>query len=89
MRMSERVENYLSDSQSTDIDEILEMLVKNIPQLKFKFIDECSIYDGMEDARLLCLEDYTKKVFENACDMIVNVIKSFEKGDDEELLRNW
>lgn len=87
MKISEQVENYIADTQNYDLEEVMDKLTETIKQMRTEnnfqiALDECGVYWGSTDEDyLLCLDDYTKEVFKNACELVVNVIKSFE-GDE-------
>lgn len=79
MRISEQVEDYILDTQNYDFGEILDMLVKDIKPIDKISLDECGIYWGdSQGDYLMCLEDYTREIFKKSCDMVINVIKSYE-----------
>lgn len=84
MKISEQVHDYIADTQNYELEEVLDKLTENIKQMRdennFQIaLDECSIYWGdTEDDYLLCLDEYTREVFKKACELVVNVIESFE-----------
>lgn len=85
MKLSDKVHDYISDTMNYDMDELLERLVENIPEMKFDgkhtaSLDECAVVWG--DDYLMDLDDYTKQVFKEAVKRIVNVVRSFESDEE-------
>jgi hypothetical protein len=86
MKLSEKVEDYISDTMNYDMDELMERLVENIDEMKCSngqttALDECCVNWG--DYYVMDLDDYTKKIFKEVVDRVINVIKSFEEEDNE------
>jgi hypothetical protein len=83
MKISEQVYDYISDTQNYDMEDVLEKLTEELRSRSYKFknmtLDECSIYWGNgNDSYVDDLENYTIEVFKKACELVVNVIESFE-----------
>lgn len=86
-KLSDKVHEYISETQDCDIDELFEKLIEGIPEMTLNgkydipiALDECEIYWG-DDHYLIGLDDYTRKIFKNTCELVVNVIKSFEEDE--------
>lgn len=84
-KLSDKVYDYIADTQNYDMDELLEGLIENIPKMRphGKYthpvsLDECCVYWG-DDHYLMGLDDYTKEIFKKTCELVINVIKSFEE----------
>ena len=89
MRISEQVYEYITDTQNYDMEDVLDKLTEGIKTLKYKAnnisLDECGIYWGNgNDYYIDDLETYTKEIFKKACELVVNVIESFESESEGE-----
>jgi len=85
MKLSDKIQDYISETMNYDMDELMERLVENIDEMKVNgkhtaSLDECVVEWG--DDYLMDLDDYTKRVFKEAVYRVVNVIKSFEEEED-------
>lgn len=84
MKISEKVYDYISDTQNYDMEDVLDKLTVDIKRLKLKdnsqiSLDECGIYWGNgNDYYVDDLDSYTREVFKKACELVINVIESFE-----------
>ena len=84
MKISEQVYDYISDTQNYDIEEILYKLTEDIKRMRLKdnnqiSLDECGIYWGNgNDYYIDDLDSYTREIFKKVCELVVNVIESFE-----------
>lgn len=86
-KLSQQVYDYISDTSNYDIEDVLERITSDIPKLKLKnnnqiSLDECGIYWGNgNDYYIDDLDSYTREVFKKICEMIINVIESFESEE--------
>ena len=84
MKISEQVYDYISDTQNYDMEDILYKLTEDIKRMRLKdnnqkSLDECGIYWGNgNDYYVDDLDSYTREVFKKACELVINVIESFE-----------
>ena len=86
-KLSQQVYDYISDTSNYDIEDVLERITSDIKTLKYKAnnisLDECGIYWGNgNDYYVDDLDTYTREVFKKTCEMVINVIESFESESE-------
>lgn len=79
-KLSQQVYDYISDTSNYDMEDVLERITSDIPDMKGLYVEDCSIMDGdLLNGYVMALDDYTREVFKKTCEMVVNVIESFEE----------
>lgn len=83
-KLSDKVYDYILNESNYDIDEVIEKITQGFLKRTMNDVglDECGIYYGDGDEYFAeDLDTYTKEIFKNTCELVINVIKSFEEEE--------